>query len=438
MRWISSLASSRARRSLIGGLGGFVVAAGVGLAGWQVALVWAAARGDTPLHFDQGLTALDPGAPASWTNEWCGSCHRREFDSWKVSRHAVAGINKNFQAQFHKDPQQWCLNCHAPINPGRDQMPIRRLPTDEPTEQLFGRAPAWLTRGVDCLTCHVRDGNVIVARPGTVDAEQAHPVRLLPELGNAEFCAGCHQFRFKSSVFEDSFLGENQQASLEEFLERSQDGGLETRCHTCHMPQGDHRMPGGYDLAMLRRAVGLELHLEWLDELLDDLPVLRVHVKVSARRVGHRVPGGEYFRFLTLHTTVLDASGSPVNPLSVLGAARHSDPEQHVVTEWPQIETLRRHIGSFERTQSGTPLTDTRLWPDETRGYTYLVPMPAAAQHLPLTARTEIWYHVLDEAETRFHGLEPAETQWLVREARTELELAKTAERFGSAPTRAD
>ena len=409
---------------LLASLLSLAVLAGAGTAGWQSLRVRRAARGATPVHFDQGLTVLDPQAPAGWTNRWCGSCHQHEYERWTKSRHALAGVNDNFQAVFrHKElgRQQWCLNCHAPANPGRDRMPTTEQAA---IDRLFQSPPDWLTNGVDCLACHVRDGKVLVSTV-TPEAEKAHSSRLAPELASPEFCAGCHQFRFKGYHAPDSFYGQYQQASLQEFLDFRSRGGTQDRCHDCHMPQNDHLMPGGYSPQMLQRAIGLDLSADWVQ----DQNAVRVSVGISARRVGHRVPGGEYFRFLTLHTVLTDDSGSKVT--AGPGTCPKPDTsaiEERWVSHWPQTETVRRLIGAVEQewnVPSAKPLPDTRLWPGEARRFTYLMAIDPAQAKPPFRARAEVWYHLMDDNEAREFHFQPEEVTWLVRSDETELVLSR-------------
>ena len=72
-------------------------------------------------------------------------------------------------------------------------------------------------------------------------------MRLAPELASADFCGGCHQFAFKTSQLPDSFFGDLQQASMEEFLEFRQHSGLDLKCQDCHMPL-DPEVLNGADL----------------------------------------------------------------------------------------------------------------------------------------------------------------------------------------------
>ena len=77
--------SSRRFRSFLGLMTAvlaltFVVGSVVSL--YRARRVLQAAQAATPALFDQGLAALDPQAPADWTNETCGSCHKDEYQQW--------------------------------------------------------------------------------------------------------------------------------------------------------------------------------------------------------------------------------------------------------------------------------------------------------------------------------------------------------------------
>lgn len=361
----------------------------------------------TPATFNQGLNRLETGAPRHWTNQWCGTCHKQAYSEWKSSMHFVAGTNANFQAQC-LDPgggrQQWCFNCHAPTNPG-----TKLLPLHEPheLEQLFAQPPQWLAQGVGCLSCHVRDGQVLVEKV-TDTAIAAHPVRQSPELGTAEFCAGCHQFNFKDVNLPDYLHGPFQQASLEEFLDFRLADGFETRCHDCHMPGGKHVMPGGYDNKMLNRALKLELAADW-DR---GRKQVEVSVNVSARRVGHKVPGGEHFRSVTLHTWWTDADGRLLQGPS-------SEPTEDSVDageDWPRIELFSRRQGAFDHDTAALeqPLADTRLRPGETREFRYTLRLDPDLVRFPLQVHTELWYHVMHKIEAEQFHFSPEEVKSII------------------------
>lgn len=374
-----------------------------------------AATPPTMVLFDHGLTGLRPEQiPAGWTNEQCGACHKEEYQQWSQSRHAAAGTNANFKSQFLNPVggrQQWCLNCHTPINPGAESFAVQ-----EPVgiDEAFAVHPPWLVNGVDCLACHVRDGKVLVTRASR-EAEAAHPIQVAPELNTAEFCGGCHQFGMKHEDFPDLLDHRLQQASFEEFLEFRASGGTETRCHQCHMPEGNHLMPGGYSVEMVQSAVDLNLSAQWDDEL----SMALVEVDLATGHVGHRVPGGEHlFRALTLQMYVESEEGESIR-LSQPRPLADRLPRGTVVTQLPQIETIEHGFGPLEEVN---PTPDTRLRPGETRRLRYLIPIARPVES-PIRVRAEMLYHLLDDEDARSHGFTPDEVKWVVLSQSTSIEL---------------
>ncbi len=389
-----------------------VLVAVVGLAGWRVRGVLAPDEARTTILFNQGLAPAVTDAPRGWTNAWCGSCHKREYEQWQGSRHNVAASAHNFEVECLEagsGRQQYCLNCHAP------RIPADGLPTSEPPDldKAYREQPEWLADGVDCLSCHVRDG-VVVATTVSAKGIAKHAMRADPALGRAEFCAGCHQFAFKDTDLPDRFHGVLQQASLEEFLEFRAGGGVETRCHDCHMPRGGHRMPGGYDDKMVRQAVGMELDAGWIEPG----RVAEVTISLRTGRVGHRVPGGEELRFLTVRTEVLDADGRPVGTAAVVDAGDEG------LLEWPIVETLRRYMGDREygRDLQAPPAPDTRLRPGEIRRYSYRVRFEPGAGSKPLTVRSRLWYHLMHDGKAELFGHSLEDVQRVVRESEVHLD----------------
>ena len=399
-----------------------LLVAGLGLAGWQVRGVLVPAQAHTTILFNQGLDPVVTKAPLGWTNAWCGSCHKQEFEQWQSSRHNVAASAHNFEVEYLEEGnrQQYCLNCHAP------RIPVAGLPTSEPPglDEAYRDQPEWLASGVDCLSCHVRDG-VVVASNVTPKGIAEHAMRQDPALGKAEFCAGCHQFAFKDIDLPDRFHGALQQASLEEFLEYRAQGGVETRCHDCHMPQGAHQMPGGYDDKMVKQAVGMELEARWIEPG----RVAEVTVELRAGRVGHRVPGGEELRFLTVRTEVTGVNGQPIGTRvddDAQQADTAADGEANAkedLPEWPIVETLRRYMGDREhgRDPSAAPAPDTRLRPGETRRYSYRITFEPGTVAGALTVRSRLWYHLMHDGKARLFDHRLEDVQRVVRESEVHL-----------------
>jgi hypothetical protein len=393
--------------------------AGTAIAAQHVWSVLEASVGPTPLLFPNGLSSVDPAAPPEWTNEQCGTCHQKAFDEWKSSRHYVAGTAYNFEVECLEESggrQQYCLNCHAPNVSDEGLLPIQ---VPEGLDALFQENPDWLVQGVDCISCHVRDGKVLGTNV-TPQAEAAHPMRHAPELASPEFCAGCHQFAYKDGYLPDHFRGQFQQASLDEFLDYSRKEQLDMSCRDCHMPDGDHEMPGGYSVEMLQSAVELDLTTRWREEL----GMVEVEATLAAVGAGHRIPGGEEFRFLTLRTSIVDAQGNVLSPEAKelvmtdpanIELARQSPQVPTVAEKWPIVESMRRLMGDFERgIPNARPLKDTRLWPGEEREFRYLIPVRSPTPESGARVRAEVWYHVMDDIKARKMHHSEEDVMWMI------------------------
>ena len=56
----------------------------------------------------EGLTSLSA--------EQCGACHQQHYKEWKLSTHANAWTDLQFQAELKKESSPFlCINCHIPL-----------------------------------------------------------------------------------------------------------------------------------------------------------------------------------------------------------------------------------------------------------------------------------------------------------------------------------
>jgi hypothetical protein len=157
---------------------------------------------DPPVtFFTEGRQALVlanlPEGAAGLSAAACAGCHRQEHAEWQASAHARAVTEPVFKAAFAAEPRVLCRSCHSPL--------VQQHPTlltqgpAIPRSVAVNGTPnphydaALANEGVTCVTCHVRDGAVLTAKP-TAPADVPHALRYSPMLRKAEFCAGCHQF----------------------------------------------------------------------------------------------------------------------------------------------------------------------------------------------------------------------------------------------------
>jgi len=232
---------------------------------------WALAQASQPQE------AL-PNPLRSLSASACRPCHEAQFSEWRGSRHASAASNDLFRASFRQDPQDWCKQCHAPLP--------EQLSALQGVRDIEPGRSALVDEGVNCAACHVRDGEILAARPASPAALRAHRLRLDPALSSSVFCGRCHQASWPLTLkpFRASAL------PMQNTLVESQGvRPVAHRCQTCHMPTGSHRFLGGHDVDWLRQT--LSAHI-WLGAG----GVLRVRVR--ARGIGHKFPTGDPFRRL--------------------------------------------------------------------------------------------------------------------------------------------
>lgn len=230
--------------------------------------------------------AIDP------TPQACGKCHAEVVEAWQHSMHAHAWDDPVFRLEYDARPLASCRDCHAP-------------PTSAP-----GRAT-----GIDCATCHVRDGEILAMRTSAAGMK-AHPMRRAPELGTPEQCGECHQFAFLDDGVHDP--NEALQDTLVEFRESDAFARGQT-CQSCHMPGGSHALLGIHDPEMLARAVDVEVLARRSEGGID------VAVTVRGADIGHAFPTGDVFRraVLRVHT----ASGAEAELEMQRWLARTTDPD---------------------------------------------------------------------------------------------------------------
>jgi hypothetical protein len=219
-----------------------------------------------------GTRAIDPGVPA--TSELldvqaCRSCHAAIVDEWSQSRHALAWRAGIFQHEYRARPQPWCVNCHAPL-----------------TTQQAGTRTA---QGVDCATCHVREGKLVSKTRG---AQSPHATVADASFGSPAYCADCHEFTFP--VLDDhGVANEMTQFPMQNTVASFRAGPFANErdgCMTCHGSRTNHAFAGGHDPGMREAA----LELTWCKR------GASLDVGVRNANAGHSVPTGDIHRHMYL------------------------------------------------------------------------------------------------------------------------------------------
>lgn len=261
--------------------------------------------------------------------EGCARCHADIVEAWRASMHARAWDDPVFRREYEAAPHVSCRDCHAPATsaPGR-------------------------STGIDCATCHVREG-VVLATSVSEAGARAHAMKIEPRLRTPEHCGDCHQFRFRDDGVHDP--DEALQNTLAEHLQSDASARGQT-CHTCHMPSdhdgvASHAFPGIHDRERLATAVAVEVSAE------RRAAGIEVHVRVTGAAIGHAFPTGDVFRRAVLRVTT--ESGASDELVMQRWLARTTDPDGEAL-----------HVRTVDDTRVPPPgqgeLVDT-MWLADTR-----------------------------------------------------------------------
>lgn len=316
----------------------------------------------------------------------CGECHRAIYDEWRVSTHAQAWTDRQFQAERGKSGNRWlCNNCHTPLLNQMEGWAVGLEDGDVERPRYVANpafVPALRSEGISCAGCHVRDG--AVEGPTGRDTK-AHPTRKAGRFAGSEICLTCHQAiqRYEGKDFVCVFdTGEEWAAGP-----YGPDGSNQS-CLTCHMPAVTRPLAAGsppqsgrhhdWPGAGIYKVEGFGPPLDRLGPGLSVTAAARsdaVRVEYANSGAGHRLPTGDPERFVQIEIEFLDAAGQIVGTWS--------ERIGQVWKWWPEPEKL----------------ADNRLAPLETREA--LVPRPTGAVTWRLTATS----HRIGQEALDYHDL---------------------------------
>lgn len=272
----------------------------------------------------------------------CAQCHQEIYDEWKVSTHAHALSDLQFQSELAKQssPEWLCLNCHIPVANQRENLVIK-LTDGDIYRPVFKKNPDFdpemRLEAVTCATCHViqneKGESVIVGANGNLNAP--HPVVHDPDYVNNR-CNDCHN---QTAILTDTLVCSFQTG------DELQDSELNGQsCASCHMPQVNrsfvkesmnrpvrkshtHRFIGGgvpkefhlyaHQTIRDKRATGGS---EWigykpglnisLKDVTRSNKKITVSIQLKNLATGHYVPTGDPERYILIETDILNSDGN--------------------------------------------------------------------------------------------------------------------------------
>jgi hypothetical protein len=330
--------------------------------------------------------AAVPGLP-SMNAAACGACHVEIYEEWRVSTHAHAWTDPQFQAEITKSDNLWlCRNCHTPLLEQHPEWPVG-LHQDDVEAPILLPNPQWdpalQAEGITCAACHVRNGTVV--GPGLPDSVAPHPVAAWPDLTDEAICIRCHQAEreYPGKPFICTFsTGAEWAASIHAAEGR--------RCQTCHMPEIRRPAATGGPERLVRRhwfkGSGIPKFRDAAppDEALPG-PGLAVKLHhepgetfITLRNdgAGHYLPTGDPERWISLEGVFYDHDGEVVG----------KPWELRIGQEWTWHPTPRK-------------ISDNRVAPGERR--VVRLPTPPTAGRFEVRVHS----HRMSEANATWHKL---------------------------------
>ncbi len=302
-----------------------------------------------------------PEGIASLSSKQCGVCHQTHYNEWKLSTHAQAWTDKQFQAELKKETSPFmCINCHIPLQNQQEYIIKGLIDGDiyKPVKELNPKFDYDLQQeGINCASCHVRDG-AIIGPTGTTKAP--HKTVKDTEHLSENLCIGCH----------------NAVAVITPDLVCSFETGDEWKagpyygkknCLDCHMEPVNREIVKGYgkresrfhyfpgsgipksDTIEAKMLNGLVIYPSVLKKNYSINDSITYTLTVKNELAGHRVPTGDPERFFLIFFQLKNEKGE-------------------VVSE--KIDRIGEH---WEWHPEAKKLSDNNLYPNEERAFYFSV-----------------------------------------------------------------
>lgn len=253
--------------------------------------------------------------------EDCGICHKAIYEEWKVSTHAHAWIDLQFQSEIQKENSPYlCINCHIPLENQQEYL-IKGLVDGDIYQPIKVRNPDFdpvlQNEGISCSTCHVRDG-YIIGKVGYPNAP--HPVKVDSSFLNEQLCMDCHNanavvtpelvctFQTGDEWKAGPYYGQKNCISCHmDTVSRPLMEGMTTRnSHRHWFPGSGIPKRKGLNVVGLQ---GMKYAPDTLSSNYSKEDSIRFQLTLTNAEAGHRLPTGDPERFYTiiLSWTALDS-----------------------------------------------------------------------------------------------------------------------------------
>jgi nitrate reductase cytochrome c-type subunit len=330
----------------------------------------------------EGLTSLSAKS--------CGVCHLQHYNEWKLSTHAHAWTDLQFQSELKKESSPFmCINCHIPLQNQQENIVSGLIDGDiyKPVRSVNPHFDKELQlEGITCASCHVRN-NAIIGPTGapTAPHKTVKDTILLSE----QWCISCHNATaVLTPTLACTFETGDEWKSGPYFGKKN--------CISCHMDTLSRELAPGYGIKLSHQHYfagsgipkfdsieskiknGLAIYPSTLQKTYSVNDSIYFELRLKNEFAGHKVPTGDPERFFLIKFELK-------NDLGV------------------QIATTTERIGEqWEWYPAAKKLSDNNLLPNEERIFSFKY---KSVQKEKLRLSVEVTKHRLNKEAASYNKL---------------------------------
>lgn len=326
----------------------------------------------------------------SLKSEDCGTCHVDHYQEWKLSTHAHAWTDLQFQAELKKESSPFlCINCHIPLQ-NQQEFIVTGMINGDIYKPVKKRNPYFdkslQQEGINCASCHVRNG-AIIGTNGNLNAP--HKVKKDPIFLSEKLCISCHNANAVVTPTLACTFETGDEWEKGPFFGKK-------NCVSCHMPETQRSLVAGYpkrkshahfftgsgipkfDSVKTTVFNGLSFEPSVIKSKFKAADSLIYNLKVKNEFAGHRVPSGDPERFILIKIVLLDEKGNVV-----------SQKIERIGEKWQWYPVAKK-------------LADNNMNPSEVRNYSFAAFLKDKSK---LKLKIEVTKHRMDEKTAAYNKL---------------------------------
>lgn len=261
----------------------------------------------------EGLTAMNAA--------YCATCHRDHYEEWKLSTHAHAWTDLQFQAEIKKESSPFmCINCHIPLQNQQEYIVTGLIDGDiyQPVKEENPHFDYELQQeGITCASCHVRDGAII----GSIGSDKApHKVIKDPDFLSEKLCISCHNASAELTTTLVCTFETGDEWKAGPYFEKE-------NCIGCHMEEVERPLVAGYeprishrhffagsgipkfDTVVTKMLTGYAYYPQAPQKRYQLTDSITYQLNIKNEYAGHRVPTGDPERYFLINFALINEVG---------------------------------------------------------------------------------------------------------------------------------